>query len=191
MTRTATVIVLAAGKGERFKASGGTIDKLETLLCGQRVRDHVLASVKASGLPFQVVEREHTSHLPNPGLSDSIACGVKATENSNGWLSFPADLPLIQPTTLLAVAAALKQHSVVVPIYDKHPGHPVGFNLNCRNSLAHLTGDKGARSIVDRHSVHRLETSDKGCVLDVDTVDTLALAAQHINSSKNTYITTY
>jgi molybdenum cofactor cytidylyltransferase len=51
-----TVIVLAAGKGERFKASGATQDKLQSLLDGQAVREHVLAAVRASGLPWHVVE---------------------------------------------------------------------------------------------------------------------------------------
>lgn len=182
MSALPTVIVLAAGKGERFKASGATQDKLQALLCGQPVREHVLATVRASGLPWHIVEREHTAHLMNPGMGDSIACGVAATPHAHGWLILPADLPLIQPSTLLAVAQDLQQHAVVVPVYGGQVGHPVGFNITCRNSLVNLTGDKGARLIVDMHPLHRIETNDEGCVLDVDTVDSLALASQHMNA---------
>ena len=57
------VIVLAAGRGERFRASGGHTDKLNSLLAGRRVRDHVLEAVRASGLPWHVVERADTAHL--------------------------------------------------------------------------------------------------------------------------------
>ena len=89
MKQLATVIVLAAGKGERFKASGASDDKLNALLGGQRVRDHVLSAVHASGLPFHVVEREHTAHLNAPGMGDSIACGVAATPDASGWLIRP------------------------------------------------------------------------------------------------------
>ena len=173
MTALPTVIVLAAGKGERFKASGATQDKLDALLNGQSVRAHVLAAVYASGLPCHVVERSHTAHLPQPGMGDSIACGVAATPDAKGWLILPADLPLIQARTLLAVAAALLRHEVVVPRYDGQQGHPVGFSAVCRNDLLQLTGDQGARIVVAQHGVCRLDVDDEGCVLDVDTVDLL------------------
>lgn len=173
MSALPTVIVLAAGKGERFKASGATQDKLLSLLCGQPVREHVLAAVRASGLSWHVVEPTHTAHLSNPGMGDSIACGVAATPDAHGWLILPADLPLIQPRTLLAVAKALQQHSVVVPRYEGQQGHPVGFAPSCREALLQLTGDHGGRAVVTQHVVCCLDVEDEGCVLDVDTVDAL------------------
>ncbi len=183
MTALPTVIVLAAGKGERFKASGATQDKLQSLLCGQPVREHVLAAVRASGLPWYVVEQTHTAHLPTPGMGDSIACGVAATPDAHGWLILPADLPLIQPHTLLAVAEALQQHAVVVPRYEGQQGHPVGFAPPCREALLQLTGDQGARSVVAQHTVCSLDVDDEGCVFDVDTVDVLALAQTRMQKS--------
>jgi len=171
-----TIIVLAAGLGERFKASGGTQDKLEADLNGQRVRDHVLASVHASGLPWYVVERTDIAHLHNPGMGDSIACGVAATPKAQGWLILPADLPLIQVATLAQVARALQHHAVVVPFYQDQKGHPVGFAPVCREALMGVTGDQGARGVVAQHGFFRLDVQDPGCVLDVDTVDALAQA---------------
>ncbi len=176
MTQLPTVIVLAAGRGERFKASGGTDDKLNSMLCGQRVRDHVLTAVSASGLPYHVVERTHTAHLINPGMGDSIACGVAATPQASGWLILPADLPLIQPQTLLAVAQALQQHSVVVPFFRGQKGHPVGFQASCGEALKHLRGDAGARSVLEPQNVLKLEVHDQGVVFDVDTVPLLMQA---------------
>ena len=180
MASPPTVIVLAAGKGERFKASGSSQDKLNAMLSGQRVRDHVLAAVQSSGLPFHMVEREHTAHLAHPGMGDSIACGVAATSNASGWLVLPADLPLIQPATLLAVAAALQQHAVVVPRYQGLKGHPVGFDASCRAALLQVTGEHGARTVVAQHEVYAIDVEDEGCVLDVDTVQALALAQSRL-----------
>jgi molybdenum cofactor cytidylyltransferase len=183
VTALPTVIVLAAGKGERFKASGTTQDKLQSLLCGRPVREHVLAAVYASGLPCHVVENTHTAHLSNPGMGDSIACGVAATLDAHGWLILPADLPLIQPRTLLAVAEALQQHAVVMPCYEGQQGHPVGFAPSCREALLQLTGDQGARAVVAQHTVCRLEVKDEGCMLDVDTLDALALAEMRMQKA--------
>ena len=175
-----TVIVLAAGRGARFLASGATQDKLQAQLCGKPVREHVLTAVRASGLPCHVVERTDTAHLANPGMGDSIACGVAATPDAHGWLILPADLPLIQASTLLKVATALSQDDVVLPRYRGQQGHPVGFGISCRAALLQLTGDQGARAVVAQYSVCCVDVDDEGCVLDVDTVDALAVAAIHM-----------
>jgi molybdenum cofactor cytidylyltransferase len=177
-----TVIVLAAGKGERFIASGAQEDKLNADLCGRRVRDHVLAAVHASGLPFHTVEREHTQHLANPGMADSIACGIQATLGAKGWLILPADLPLIQPQTLLKVAEALATHSIVVPYYRGKKGHPVGFEASCKDALIQLRGDEGARSVVAAHPYLALEVEDQGVVRDVDTLELLEEARARIQN---------
>jgi molybdenum cofactor cytidylyltransferase len=173
------VIVLAAGRGERFRASGGHTDKLNSLLAGRRVRDHVLDAVRASDLPWHIVERADTAHLPSPGMGDSIACGVRATPHAAGWLILPADLPLVEAATLRAVAACLRQGpdmGVVVPHYQGERGHPVGFAAGCSLELMALTGDEGARKVMQAHSPFALTVEDPGCVLDVDTVERLAQA---------------
>lgn len=176
MSALPTVLVLAAGKGERFKAAGGLEDKLNAMLNGQRVRDHVMAAVQASGLPCHVVEREHTQHLTKPGMGDSIACGVAATPDAQGWLILPADLPLIQASTLQAVEQALQSHTVVVPFYLGKQGHPVGFQAACGKALQKLTGDEGARAVVMQHTFLKLSVMDEGAVLDVDTPELLEQA---------------
>jgi molybdenum cofactor cytidylyltransferase len=109
-------------------------------------------------------------------MGDSIACGVAATPQAHGWLILPADLPLIQASTLLAVAKTLQDHVVVVPSYQGHNGHPVGFQAACGPALMQLSGDTGARAVVAAHSVFPLALDDEGIVLDVDTVPLLAQA---------------
>ena len=175
-----TVIVLAAGRSERFRAASGGFDKLLAPLHGRAVRDWVLAAVQNSGLPWHVVERSHTAHLALPGMGDSIACGVAATAQAQGWLVLPADLPLIQPTTLLQVAQALQRHAVVVPTWQGERGHPVGFAASCRDALLALTGDNGARAVVHRYGAHLLPVDDAGCVHDVDTPQALEEARQRL-----------
>lgn len=175
-----TVLLLAAGRSARFRAASGGQDKLDALLHGRRVRDWTLAAVQASGLPWHVVERSHTAHLTLPGMGDSIACGVAATRQASGWLVLPADLPLIQPDTLLQVARALQTHAVVVPTWQGERGHPVGFATSCRAELLGLTGDSGARAVVQRYGADLLTVEDAGCVHDVDTPQALESARQRL-----------
>lgn len=177
---TPTVLILAAGRSTRFRAASGGGDKLEADLGGRRVRDWVLAAAQSSGLPWHVVERSHTAHLNEPGMGDSIACGVAATPGASGWLVLPADLPLVQAGTLLQVAQALSTHTVVVPAWQGERGHPVGFATACRDGLLALSGDRGARAVVQRHGAYVLAVDDAGCVLDVDTPEALAAARQRL-----------
>jgi len=174
------VLILAAGRGERFRAAGGHTDKLDAPLQtpgGTRtVLEHVVAAAQASGLPFHVVTREATAHHAEQGMGTSIATGVAATPDASGWLILPADLPLIKPETLQAVTQALGHHTTVVPVVQGQRGHPVGLQALCRDELLALHGDLGARAVLQRHAPHLLLLDDEGCILDVDTPDLLAQA---------------
>ena len=187
------VLVLAAGRGERFLASGGTTHKLQAMLGPQTVLQTTLAAVQASGLPW------HVEYGPHPGMGDSIAAAVKATACANGWLILPADLPLVQPQTLKTLAlqllsAAQKEDGVlqvIQPFYQAADqainqiqeglrGHPVAFSRAAAQALMQLSGDQGASAIVrkaaENQQLKRWVCDDIGCVLDVDTMQALEQA---------------
>jgi molybdenum cofactor cytidylyltransferase len=111
-------------------------------------------------------------------MGDSIAAAVRATADAGGWLVLPGDLPLIAPQSLRAVAAALAQASVVLPMYRGERGHPVGFAARHGAALQALTGPEGAAAIVRQGDVLRLDLDDAGIVTDIDTVDDLARAGR-------------
>ena len=172
-----TVLILASGRCERFLASGGTTHKLQALLAGKTVLQHTLDAVKACGLPWHLEDEGHA------GMGDSIAAAVRKTLDAAGWLVLPADLPLIQPATLLRVAQALQTHPVVLPCYagadgNDAPlrGHPVGFSAVCRQDLLKLSGNKGAAGVIIDYAAIKIIVNDVGIVTDIDTVDDLARA---------------
>jgi molybdenum cofactor cytidylyltransferase len=176
MAADPVVLVLASGRGERFKASGGQVHKLQALLAGKPVLQRTLDAVRASGLAW------HLEDVGHPGMGDSIAAAVRATEGAGGWLVLPGDLPLVSPASLRQVAAALARAAVVVPTHEGVRGHPVGFAGDCREALLALSGEQGAASIVQacKRSGQLLELAldDAGCVTDIDTLDDLARAEQ-------------
>ena len=169
------VIVLAAGRGERFAASGGTTHKLQALLDGKTVMAHTLAAVQASGLAFHVV----TSDPCRPGMGDSIAAGVRATPDAACWLILPADLPLIRSKTLRLIALAAPS-AVTVPCYQGQRGHPVRFDAICKEKLLKFEGNQGAAQLIRAQaaidSVVEINVDDIGVVTDVDTLADLERA---------------
>lgn len=165
------VLVLASGRGQRFLASGGTTHKLQAMLYGKTVLQHTLDAVIQSGLSLHLEQASHAS------MGDCIATAVRACASSaGGWLILPADLPLVLPRTLRAVAQQLREHPVVVPVFQGQRGHPVGFSAACRTALLDLQGAPGAATVVRQFPCHWLEVDDPGCVRDVDTLADLQCA---------------
>ena len=173
-----TLLILAAGSGSRFRASGGSTHKLDALLGGMTVLERSLQSAQASDLPWHLVRAGQGGE----GMGDSIAAGVRATSDANGWLIIPGDLPLVRPATLIQVAQALEQgtHEVVLPFFEGRQGHPVAFSASRIAALSELHGDKGAAAVVRdaraRAQVLDLAVDDEGVVTDIDTMEDLARA---------------
>jgi molybdenum cofactor cytidylyltransferase len=179
---TATVIILAAGRGERFLASGGMTHKLDAPLCGKPVLDYAVQAARDSGLPWYLARPAAAT----PGMGDTIAMAVKATAGAPGWLILPGDLPLARPASLARVARALARHAVVVPSWRGRPGHPVGFRRECLPELTRLSGDAGAAAVVRARrlegGVRDLPLNDSGIVFDVDTVEDLRAAERRLKT---------
>lgn len=168
------LLVLASGRGKRFRASGGTCHKLQADLCGSTVLQRTLQAVQRSGL------RWHLEDAGHPGMGDSIAAAVRSTDSDAGWMVLPADLPLVLPQTLVLIAQWPLQAEVLVPWVHGTKGHPVRFSAGCGQALRDLSGEQGAAGIVARSSVQRLEVEDAGCVLDIDTLQDLQRARDYL-----------
>lgn len=192
MPNQPTIIVLAAGRGSRFKASE---HKLLQPLAGSTVLGTTLERAIESGLPVRVVTTaalipEASRHvalrdiveLPEAagpgsehlGMGYSIATGVSASADAAGWLVMPGDMPMVRPSTFVAVADALPQHAVVYAQHQGRRGHPVGFSAELYSELVQLTGDEGARRVVARFPSIGVEVDDAGVLLDLDTPEDLA-----------------
>ena len=181
------VIVLAAGAGSRFAATG---HKLTQRLGPGTVLGSTLRHAIASHLPVIVVTTEALADLarrhvasrdvvvlpavgspgPQPlGMGYSISAGVAARPQAPGWLVLPGDMPLVRSATLVAVANAMEQHPVAYAQHRGRRGHPVGFGAELYSELITLTGDEGARRLVARYPAHGVEVDDPGVLIDVDT----------------------
>lgn len=197
-----TIVVLAAGRSSRF---GAGHHKLAQPLGDSTVLAQTIASALASQLRtvvvttarFDDVARSSVAArdvvvLPDVGVDGdtalgmgvSIAAGVSASPDSAGWLVLPGDMPLIRPTTLLAVARALGEHAVAYATYRGGRGHPVGFAAELYPELTALTGDEGARRIIGRYPAHAVELDDAGILVDIDTEDDLAALRRSVAAER-------
>jgi molybdenum cofactor cytidylyltransferase len=110
------------------------------------------------------------------GMGASLACGVAAARDAHGWVIALADMPWIDAATIAAVATALQAGAAIAaPMYRGERGHPVGFARSYGDVLAALSGDAGARSLIERDlaRVTWIDVDDAGVLRDVDTREQL------------------
>ncbi|GAB7129204.1 nucleotidyltransferase family protein [Silvimonas sp. JCM 19000] len=111
------------------------------------------------------------------GMGESLAYAIRHTPHAAGWVVALADMPFIQPNTIKQVMRRLAGGSALaVPTYDGRRGHPVGFASHYYNQLAELSGDAGARAIIERDAsaAQLVPVRDPGVLIDIDTLDDLA-----------------
>ena len=177
-------ILLAAGAGIRFggrkllhRLPGGIPVGLAALRNVAAALPQVVIVVRPGDEELrQLLAREPVRVIEcakaECGMGHSLAAGVAAERGADGWVIALADMPLIRPDTIRAVARALEQGAqLVVPVFAGERGHPVGFGRQFRDQLLALSGDTGARGIVNANPavLHPLEVDDPGVVQDVDT----------------------
>ena len=178
-----TGILLAAGFARRFGSQ-----KLLAPLPDGRLVVQVAASnlLAACGRVIAVTGRDErlirvlddcgcqvvVNARAGEGMGTSIAAGVAASRDSDGWLIALGDMPYIAPATIRRVLAAPQAATtVVIPTFEGRRGHPVRFPAMLAEDLLALQGDRGAREVIDRHAANflLLETGDRGVLADIDT----------------------
>jgi len=107
----------------------------------------------------------------NEGMGTSLAAGVRAAPEADGWVVALADMPFIRTETVRTVARAISEGAAIAaPVYRGERGHPVGFARRFLNELSSLHGDDGARQFIKQHPewVKLFEVDDPGAVRDID-----------------------
>jgi molybdenum cofactor cytidylyltransferase len=105
------------------------------------------------------------------GMAASLACGVRANLDAEGWLIGLADMPAVPVEAITRVRKALSAGAAIaVPAHAGRRGHPVGFARQYRIELLALQGDVGARRLLERDASHVVEIriDDAGIFADID-----------------------
>jgi molybdenum cofactor cytidylyltransferase len=98
----------------------------------------------------------------------SGAC-VSLPLDAEGAFVFLGDMPRIPTEVLGPLAAAIAAGRVAAaPVCAGRRGHPAIFARALFPDLVALSGDQGARSVLERVGPMLVETSDDGVLFDVD-----------------------
>ncbi len=178
-------ILLAAGQGSRFDASGKQNKLMQLLPSGDAV---AVASAKnlLSVFPEALaVTRPGAAELAaalqstgcrvlrcadaERGMASSLVYGLQHAGDCAGWMIALGDMPYVQTATLQAMLQELRKGAgIVVPVHQGRRGNPVGFSRAYLPQLLALSGDQGARSLLKNYPVTEVVVDDAGIHADID-----------------------
>ena len=182
-------VVLAAGSSTRFgrtkqlekfegvSLAAGAVRKAESV-CGELTvlvtgKDwQKVADTCAPLAGYFVINTDYEQ-----GLASSIACGVRAVaESADAILLMLSDLPLVttEHLTNLVNAWAESPQTIVASAFEDTLGPPIVFPKADFDALMQLSGDRGARPIIDanKERVHAIACEE--AAFDIDRPEDLA-----------------
>ena len=182
-------LLLAAGRGVRFDGDAG---KLVAMVDGAPVVRHAAVALldapidrvfvvtgAAAGCVREALRGLELELVDNPrfgeGIATSVAAGVAALPREvDAVLIALGDQPFVPRDVLTALIATWRHATapIIAPRYAGIRGNPVLFDRRVFPELLALSGDAGARTIVDADA-SRVAFVDVASAMPVD-VDTLA-----------------
>ncbi len=182
-------VVLAAGSSTRFgrtkqlekfegvSLAAGAVRKAESV-CGELTvlvtgKDwQKVADTCAPLAGYFVINTDYEQ-----GLASSIACGVRAVaESADAILLMLSDLPLVttEHLTNLVNAWAESPQTIVASAFEDTLGPPIVFPKSDFDALMQLSGDRGARPIIDANRERVKAIACEEAAFDIDRPEDLA-----------------
>lgn len=162
---TPQILVLAAGSSSRMRGGDKLLEPIDGLPQLTRITTAALATgcpvtvalppdrparaAALQGLPVTLI----TVANPGAGMAESLCRGAEALPHGP-LLLLLADLPELTGADLTGFVqdwATTPEAILRGAAEDGTPGHPVGFPADLRPELLQLTGDQGARDVLQRH----------------------------------------
>jgi len=184
-------IVLAAGRASRMgenklvaELDGEPIVRRTVrAVLGSRARPVIVVTGHEADAVTRALAGLEVRFVHNPdfadGMSTSLRVGIAAAGTVDGALICLGDMPRLRPAHLDAVIDAFRAGDpaeIVVPTFDRKRGNPVLWPRCYFAEIAALSGDVGARALIDRHADHvrLVAIEDSAILVDVDTPAALA-----------------
>ncbi|MCH7496960.1 MAG: nucleotidyltransferase family protein [Candidatus Marinimicrobia bacterium] len=182
-----SALVLAAGGSSRMRGANKLLLPIEGLpmiatVCGAVLNAGCKPTIVITGFDptalRAALQGVNVRFAHNPrwqtGMSSSIKVGLAALpKDADGVLIALADMPLVTVATLkelLAGFAAGGGRKIVYPVFDGVQGNPVLFPGKYFQEIAALTGDRGAKAVLQRHAndATAVAVATRAVILDCD-----------------------
>lgn len=181
-----SAVILAAGESTRMKQH-----KLLMPWHGKTIIEHVVDNyLRSKASEIIIVLGHHAGDVTkligtrrieiviNPdygtGMSSSLTCGVnQVSKKADGLIIALADQPFTGARVINSLIESFENNrsNIIIPVYHGQRGHPVIFNAGLKNEILNITGDIGAREVINRHpsEICEVDVDSDSILHDIDT----------------------
>ncbi|MFM2422992.1 MAG: hypothetical protein RL291_1522 [Pseudomonadota bacterium] len=190
-----SAVVMAAGRSSRM----GSEHKLLADLSGKPMIRHAVEALLLSAAQDVTVVVGHRADevraalsgldvrfVDNPafaeGMATSVATGIRAVpDTADGTLIALGDMPDVKPEDINRLISAFSPadgRAIVVPVRGAKRGNPIIWARAFFAELQGLSGDQGAKRLIDQHpsALVEVELNTDSVLVDIDTPEALASA---------------
>ena len=183
-----SAILLAAGQSKRMVGE----NKLTKEIQGIPLIKHSVKNILASSIDELIIilgyQKEIIEKLIDKsgkikfifnkdfesGMASSIKTGLNSlSEKTESFFICLGDMPMVGHGVYNQLIKSKDNKEIIVPIYKGQQGNPVLFNKSMKEKIMGITGDVGAKKILElnKDKILNIETNDQSVVKDFNTKD--------------------
>ena len=183
-----SAILLAAGQSKRMNGE----NKLTKEIQGAPLIKHSVKNILASPIDELIVvlghQKETIEKLINKnekikfvfnkdfesGIASSIKTGLNnLSEKTEAFFICLGDMPMVNPNIYNQLIKSINKREIIVPTYKGQQGNPVLFAKSMKEKIINISGDIGAKKILElnKDKILNLEINDQCVTKDFNTQD--------------------
>ena len=198
-----SAILLAAGQSKRMNGENKLIKEIEGIPLIKYSVKNILGStvdelIIVTGYQKEIIENiidknKKIKFVYNKDFSNGMASSINAglceisTKAKNFFISL-ADMPNVNQNIYNKLIKGKNSYNVklkpenrkeiIIPTSDGKDGNPVLFSIFMKNDVMKISGDRGAKEIIEnkKNKILRIPFEGDGVILDFDTQDNFKIS---------------
>jgi len=183
-----SAILLAAGQSKRMVGENKLTKKIQGVpLIKHSVKNILAASIDeliiVLGYQKEIIEKlidknEKIKFVFNKDFESGMASSIKTgldnlSEKTEAFFVCLGDMPMVNHDIYNQLIKSKDNREIIVPTYKGQQGNPVLFNKSMKEKVIDISGDVGAKKILElnKDKILNLEIDDQNITKGFDTQD--------------------
>ena len=183
-----SAILLAAGQSKRMDGENKLTKKIQGVPLIKHSVKNILASsvdelIIVLGYQKEIIEKlidknNKIKFVFNKDFENGMASSIKTgldnlSEKTEAFFICLGDMPMINHDIYNQLIKSKDNKEIIVPTYKGQQGNPVLFDKSMKETVMNITGDVGAKKILElnKDKILNLEINDQNITRGFDTQD--------------------
>ena len=183
-----SAILLAAGQSKRMNGENKLVKEIQGIPLIKLSVKNILASsinelIIVLGHQKEIIEKlidknEKIKFVFNKDFESGMASSIKIgldnlSEKTEAFFICLGDMPMVNHNIYNQLIKSKNNKEIIVPNYKGQQGNPVLFNKSMKEKIINISGDVGAKKILElnKDKILNLEINDQGVTKGFDTQD--------------------